>query len=29
MREAQELVELVLKGVLKKHGIDAPKVHHV
>lgn len=29
IREGQELVELVLKGLLRKHGIDPPKWHDV
>jgi hypothetical protein len=29
VREAQELVELALKGLLRKYGIDPPKVHDV
>ncbi len=29
VREAQELVELVLKGLLRNVGIDPPKVHDV
>jgi HEPN domain-containing protein len=29
VRESQELVELVLKGLLRKIGIDPPKVHDV
>jgi HEPN domain-containing protein len=29
VREAQEIVELVLKGVLRKRGIEPPKLHDV
>lgn len=29
VREAQELVELALKGLLRKYAIDPPKVHDV
>ena len=29
VREAQEIVELVLKGVLRKIGIEPPKLHDV
>ncbi len=29
VREAQEIVELVLKGVLRKQGIEPPKLHDV
>lgn len=29
VREAQELVELALKGILRAVGIDPPKVHEV
>lgn len=29
VREAQELVELALKGMLRQVGIDPPKQHHV
>ncbi len=29
VREAQELVELALKGMLRAVGIDPPKVHEV
>lgn len=29
VREAQELVELALKGILRQIGIDPPKQHHV
>lgn len=29
VREAQEIVELVLKGVLRKKGIEPPKLHDV
>ena len=29
VREAQEIVELVLKGVLRKNGIEPPKIHDV
>jgi len=29
VREAQECVELLLKGVLRDRGIEAPKIHDV
>lgn len=29
VREAQEIVELVLKALLRSHGIEAPRVHDV
>lgn len=29
VREAQELVELVLKGFLRQQGIDPPRIHDV
>jgi HEPN domain-containing protein len=29
VREAQEIVELLLKGVLRKNGIEPPKLHDV
>lgn len=29
MRESQEIVELALKGLLRAHGIDAPRIHDV
>jgi HEPN domain-containing protein len=29
VREAQECVELALKGILRLHGIDPPKIHDV
>jgi HEPN domain-containing protein len=29
VREAQEIVELALKAVLRSHGIEAPRVHDV
>jgi HEPN domain-containing protein len=29
VREAQELVELALKGMLRAVGIDPPKIHEV
>jgi hypothetical protein len=29
VREAQEIVELALKGLLRSHGIEAPRIHDV
>ena len=29
VREAQEIVELVLKALLRSHGVEAPRVHDV
>src|SRR5512136_3251232 len=29
VRESQEVVELALKGFLRAHGIDAPRIHDV
>ena len=29
MRECQEIVELALKGLLRYHDIEVPRVHHV
>lgn len=29
VREAQEIIELILKGMLRKNGIDPPKIHDV
>lgn len=29
VREAQEVVELALKGLLRAHGIEAPRIHDV
>ena len=29
VREAQEIVELALKGLLRAHGIEAPRMHDV
>lgn len=29
VREAQEIVELILKGILRKKGIEPPKLHDV
>ena len=29
VRESQEVVELALKGFLRAHGIEAPRVHDV
>lgn len=29
VREAQEIVELALKGLLRSHGVEAPRVHDV
>jgi HEPN domain-containing protein len=29
VRESQEVVELALKGLLRAHGIEAPRVHDV
>lgn len=29
VRESQEIVELALKGVLRAHGIDPPRIHDV
>lgn len=29
VREAQEIVELVLKALLRSHGIEAPRIHDV
>lgn len=29
VRESQEIVELALKGLLRAHGIDAPRIHDV
>jgi HEPN domain-containing protein len=29
VRESQEIVELVLKALLRSHGIEAPRVHDV
>jgi HEPN domain-containing protein len=29
VREAQEIVELALKGLLRAHGIDPPRIHDV
>jgi len=29
VRESQEIVELALKGLLRAHGIEAPRIHDV
>lgn len=29
VREAQEIVELALKGLLRSHGVEAPRLHDV
>ncbi len=29
VRESQEIVELTLKGLLRAHGIEAPRIHDV
>lgn len=29
VREAQEVVELALKGLLRSHGVEAPRIHDV
>lgn len=29
VREAQEIVELALKGLLRSHGVEAPRIHDV
>lgn len=29
VREAQKIVELALKGLLRSHGIEAPRIHDV
>lgn len=29
VREAQEIIELILKGILRKYGIEPPKIHDV
>ncbi len=29
VRESQEIVELALKGLLRSHGVEAPRVHDV
>ena len=29
VREAQEIIELLLKGILRKYGIEPPKIHDV
>lgn len=29
VREAQEIVELALKGLLRAHGVDPPRIHDV
>jgi HEPN domain-containing protein len=29
VRESQEVVELALKGVLRAHGVDPPRIHDV
>lgn len=29
VREAQEVVELALKGLLRAHGVDPPRIHDV
>jgi HEPN domain-containing protein len=29
VREAQEVVELALKGLLREHGVDPPRIHDV
>lgn len=29
VREAQEIVELALKGLLRAHGVEAPRIHDV
>lgn len=29
VRESQEIVELALKGLLRSHGVEAPRIHDV
>ena len=29
VRESQEIVELALKGLLREHGVDPPRIHDV